>query len=424
MTAAWPVRRYLWGGVFAFCLLLGFAGVWSVTARIDGAVMASGQIALPSQRHVLQHPAGGRISGILIAEGEIVAAGQALVTLDDPQLQAEAAILQAQYLTQLARRARLEAERDGQDHVSFDPELFSTEHPLIRDLMAAERDLFAARQISQARQAAQLAQRRAQIGSQIGGITAQLAAIDLQHDLTLRELAGQQSLFNNGLTPSARVLALARDAAMLQGRSAELAAAQAEAADRQAEIALQEINLASTRRQEALAELHLVEAALTELAERRRAIARALADLTLRAPVAGVVHDLRIGAVGAVIRPAEPVLVIIPADIAPIVTALVDPRDVALIGPGQDVTLRIAALARDGPAELAGVVAHVSADVLRHDAGGPAHYRADIILTDGADLPLRMGMPAEVFIRTGPRRPLAYLADPLLHYFQRGRGTG
>ncbi len=425
-----PVRRFMMIGAIALAVLVGGFGLWSVLAQINGAIVSNGQVALRNNRQVVQHPSGGVVADILVTEGDLVARGDILIRLDAAQIQSDLAMVEAQYFALLARRARLEAERDDTTTLIFDPMLLQTANTEFAALMAGQKQLFAARQETALHFADQLAQRRAQIASQITGIRAQQAALATQHALTLRELADQQSLLRNGLTQTSRVLALQREDAVLSGRSGELIALAAQAAERMAEIDLQLQSIGSSRREEALGELRDVQTAEMELAERRQALIRDLARRDIRAPVSGFIHDLRVFAPQSVIRPAEHILFVIPRDEPLVIVSPVETSDIDRVFVGQDVILRFSAVSQRRLPDLSGSVTRLSADVFRDENTGLAHYRTEIAIQHDnighlpADLRLLPGMPVDVFIQTGARRPLDYLLEPLAYYFRRSLRDG
>ena len=82
----------------------------------------------------------------------------------------------------LARKSRLEAERDGLDAIAFNPELTSRvgAYPEIATLMAAQEQQFAARRKSQDEEKAQLQEQQTQIGKQNDGLEALQAATGSQ----------------------------------------------------------------------------------------------------------------------------------------------------------------------------------------------------------------------------------------------------
>lgn len=427
----WSARFPLILGAAALTLLLGGFGLWSVEARIAGAIIASGRVEVEQNRQVVQHPDGGMVAEVLVAEGESVAAGAVLIRLDPALLESERAIVEAQLLELLARSARLLAERDGAAALAPDAELAAAAgaDTEARGMLDGQERLFAARRESLARQIAQLRQRQGQIARQIEGIAAQQAALDTQRALIGEELVAQKDLLAKGLAQVGRVLALQREEARLAGEIGDLLAREAEARERASEIDTQILGLESTRREEAIAELRDLQARLFELRERRRALDARLSRLDIRAPVAGAVHGLAVFGPGAVVRAAEPVLAIVPGDRPLIVTARVFATDIDSVHGGQAARLRFPAFdARQTP-DVPGAVVKVSADAFSDEATGTSFYRVEVAPDPAAmatmgGVTLLPGMPVEVYLRTAERSPLGYLVKPLADYFNRAFRDG
>ena len=413
-------------GFFALVLLVGGFGLWSTTTKIAGAVVSPGRVEVEQNRQVVQHPDGGVVETIFVKNGDLVAAGDPLIQLDGTLLQSELTIVEGQFFEILARRGRLEAERDDAGHLTFPAELTeaATGRPKIAALMAGQEKLFAARQETIANEINQLGKRRAQILNQIEGIGAQRRSTADQLALIGQELEDLKSLLDRGLTQAGRVLALQREKARLDGVAGELDAARAEAEGKVTEIDIEILNRGSTKREEANTQLRDLGYRELELAERRRSLTEQIDRLDIRAPVSGVVHALQVTTPRSVIRAAEPVLYIIPQDRPFVIAAQVSPIHVDEVAIGQDVALRFAAFDSRTTPELFGQVRQISADALTDEASRTAYYRAEIVLDEGEMTKLGgraiiPGMPVEVFIRTGERTPLAYLLKPLSEYFNR-----
>jgi len=421
----WSVRKPMIVGVLGLLLLVGGFGTWAAMTQISGAVIASGQIEVDQNRQVVQHPDGGVVEEIRVEEGNAVGAGTVLIRLDPNELQSELAIVESQLFELMARRGRLEAERDERETITFAPLLLETaeSRPDVANVMDGQRRLFEARRASIAQAIEQLQKQQEQIADQITGITAQQGSMDQQLALIERELTDQQSLFDRGLAQVSRVLSLQREAARMSGTVGELAANEAQARGRITEIDIEILNLQSRRREEAITQLRDIQSQELELRERRRALLERMDRLDVTAPVAGIVYDLRVFARRSVIRPADPVLYIIPQDRPLVINARVEPIDIDKLSIGQEVTLRFSALDQRTTPELTGSVKLISADAFEDEATRQSYYRAEIVLSEGeqAKLPenatLLPGMPVEAFIRTEDRTPLAYLVKPLTDYF-------
>lgn len=421
----WSARTPALLGLLALAVLVGGFGTWAVLANIAGAIVAEGRIEVDRNRQVVQHPDGGVVAEILVDEGDSVALGAPLIRLDPARLRSELLIVEGQLFDLMARRARLEAERDGRDRIGFDPLLLEAarDRAELAELMDGQRRLFAARRASTAREIEQLEKRRGQIANQIDGIKAQQASLRVQLDLIEQELASQQKLLDRGLAQASTVLSLRRTAANLDGTLGELTASEAQAEGRITELDIEILKLGTRLREEAITRLRDLRYRELELAEQRRSLLDRLQRLDITAPVSGVVYGLQVHAPRSVIRPADPVLYLVPQDRPLVIAARIDPIHIDQIHVGQKVTLRLSALDQRRTPELTGTVTQVSADAFEDQVSQASFYRAEVVLDPGEidRLPpgaaLIPGMPVETFIRTADRSPLAYLVKPLSDYF-------
>ena len=108
----------VFGGVVLLSGIGGF-GVWAATARLDAAVIASGKVAVESNRKEIQHLQGGIVKEILVRNAQAVRQGDLLVVLDRTQAKASIDGTRERYFQALAHEARLMAERDGRETIVF-----------------------------------------------------------------------------------------------------------------------------------------------------------------------------------------------------------------------------------------------------------------------------------------------------------------
>ncbi|KMK65331.1 HlyD family type I secretion periplasmic adaptor subunit [Puniceibacterium sp. IMCC21224] len=427
-----PLRTPMTIGILALLLLVGGFGTWAATTNISGAIIASGQIEVDQNRQIVQHPDGGVVAEILVDEGDTVTVGQPLIRLDPNLVKSELTIIEGQYFELVARRARLQAERDGSDTLAFDPDVLerAATDTEVAELVEGQRNLFDARRNSIASQIDQLSKRRDQIGNQITGIDAQQTALLRQLDLISQELTDQQSLLDKGLAQASRVLGLQREDARLSGTVGDLTAQKAQAEGRSTEIDIQILQLDTQRREEAITTLRDLQSRERELAEQRRALIERLDRMAITAPVSGVVYGLRVFAPRSVIRAADPVMYLVPQDRPLVIAAQVLPIHIDQLFQDQDVAVKFPALDQRLTPELFGTVTQISADAFQDETSQVSYYRAEIVLKDGEinRLPegsaLIPGMPVEAFIRTADRTPLAYLIKPFMDYFSKAFREG
>jgi HlyD family secretion protein len=362
----------------------------------------------------------------LVADGDMVEAGQVLIRFDSTLQHSRLAIIEGQLNEVLARRARLIAERDGATVLTLPLELEDkASDPAIASLIAGQVSLLEARAASLAGERAQLAERITQIENQITGAQAQQNALQTQLRLLEPELRNQQDLLSRGLTQAASVSTLQREEAQLIGSIAEIDAVIAESRGRIAEIELESLRIDSSFRENAISDLRDLDYAEIELRENRLALVETLSRLDVRAPRSGIVHGLSVHAIRAVVQGAEPILFIIPQDSPLVIAARIPVIDIDQVFIGQPARLRFAAFDQRSTPELNGHIARISPDSLLDERSGQAYYAAELALEPGEvarlgdNLTLLPGMPVEAFIATGDRTPLSYLVKPLSDYFNR-----
>ncbi|WP_299949735.1 HlyD family type I secretion periplasmic adaptor subunit [uncultured Ruegeria sp.] len=422
----WKATGTIIVGAVTLGLLVGVLGYWGVEARIAGAVIASGTIQVETNRQVVQHPEGGVVGAIYVKDGDPVAAGDVVLRLDDRQLRSELAIIEGQLFEVLARKARLQAERDGLTDltVSEDLRVFAQEYPEIKKLIEGQRRLFEVRADTLRHNTEQLSEQISQTENQIDGSRAQLGALERQQTLIVDELSDSSTLFEKGLAPAARVSALQREDARIMGEIGSIRATIAQLSGQIAALEIQKVALTTRLREEAVSTLRDLQIQEVELVQRRLSMMQTLSKTDVRAPVDGIVFGLRVFALQSVINRADPIMYIIPQGQQLVVSARVEPIHVDQIKIGQTATLRFAAFDQRLTPEITGLVTNLSADVLVDEASGAAYFQVELIPAEGevlklGDQTLLPGMPVEAFIKTGDRSPLSYLTKPLTDYFTR-----
>ncbi len=422
--AVWSAKRPIAIGLISILLLVGGFGTWSVTTNIDGAIVAPGVIQVEQNRQVVQHPDGGVVAEISVVEAQTVKAGDLLIRLDGTQIKSELAIVEGQLFDAIARKARLEAERDDKPVPVFPQDLLdlAKTRPDVADQIEGQRRLFTARLETQNAQIDQLNKRMDQIKGQIDGIDAQTKATLDQISLLQPEIDGQTTLLDKGLTHSSQLLDLKREVARLHGNLGEMEGNKAQAEGRATEIQLQILQLQSTRREDANTQLRDMGDKTLELVQRRGALSEQVARLDIRAPVSGVVLGLTVTTPHSVIRAAEPILYLIPQDRPLIIVAQVPPIHVDEVRVGMPVRVVFSAFQSRTTPQLNGHLMTVSADAMSDPNSKASFYRAEIQLDQGEIQKLDgqtivPGMPVQAYITTGERSPMAYLLKPFMDYF-------
>lgn len=424
--SAWsPARPLRLGFMALFVLIVGLGG-WSAFARIQGAVISSGMVQVEGNRQPVQHTEGGLVGEILVRDGDRVEAGDIVLRFDDKLMRSELAVIEGQLFELLARKSRLVAERDVAEQITFSNELLAAfpEHPEIEGLMAGQRQLFRARLETVDKQTSQLRERIVQTENQIKGIQSQITALATQRDLIAEELEDQQSLLDRGLTQQTKVLALRREEAELEGQLGELEAGVAQSKGQISETELEILRLEADIREEAITRLRDLEYNEIELREKRRSTLEQLARMEVRAPSTGLVYDRQVNTTGAVVRPADVLMYIVPQEQPLVIASRIQTIHRDQVNVGQAATLRFPAFDQRTTPVLNGVVTKVSADAFTDENTGMAYYTAEVLPLEGElqkidGREIVPGMPVEAYIQTGERTPLNYLLKPLTDYLNR-----
>jgi adhesin transport system membrane fusion protein len=364
-------RLTLWTTAFALIVFL----VWADFAVIDQITRAPGQVIASQRSQVIQSQDGGTIEQLLVKDGDTVERGQVLVRLEKARSEASYLEARAKSAGLTATVARLRAEVFGGEPV-FPPMLAN--YPQFRDNQLV---LFRKRK---------------------SAIEEEVTALETLVGLAQRELEMTQPLLKTGDVSRTEVLRLERQVA---------------------EVSAQITNKRNRYFQDAQAELSK---ALEDLAGIEQTMAQRITQVDqteLKAPLHGVVKNVRITTRGGVIRPGEEVMQIVPLEDDLLIEARVMPADIAFIKPGLSATVKIDAYDYTIYGDLPGKLTYISPDTLTEDLrqGEQPYYRVRV-RTDGRrfsgrpneDLEIQPGMTATVEIRTGSNTVLKYLTKPVV----------
>jgi membrane fusion protein, type I secretion system len=403
----------------------GLAGGWAVLVPLSAAVMVAGTLVVESNVKKIQHQTGGIVAQIPAQDGMHVKEGELLVRLDEVQVRANLQVLAKQLDQTRVRIARLIAERDGTEEPKLPHELATrTDNKDIEELFASETSLFKARASARQNQKELLRGRIAQLEEEIVGLNAQSKSKTAQLELISTELQGVQGLYEKQLVPLMRLTALQRDAARLDGEQGQLISTIAETRSKISEAELQITRIDQDLRAEVMKDLRDAQDKEAELGERIVAARDQLNRIDIRAPTAGVVHQLSVHTIGGVIAPAEVIMEIVPDTDDLQVQAKLQPNDIDQVRVDQKAFVRFSAFNQRTTPQLEGVVSYVSADLSRERQNDAAFYTVKVRIPGHerrrlGNLQLVSGMPAEVFLQAGSRTMMSYLLKPITDQLQR-----
>jgi HlyD family secretion protein len=419
-----PTREIRRGIAIAVAFFVMFLG-WAALVPLDAGVSASGTIAVLGNRQTVQHKDGGVITAIRIREGQHVRAGQVLIELSAPELRASERALTSDYLTLLAQRARLLAERGGQRDFAAPAEfasLDSADREMAVEVMQLQRSEMHARSGSVSAQQSVLGQRAGQLVQQQGGYIQQRNALIEQQRLIGEELAGLKSIAAKGFASMNRVRELERAEAGLKGQQASMEAEYARAGEGIGETKMQSLSVSKERLEQVESDLKDTQSKLSETLPKLVATREQLQHSLVRAPVTGEVVGLTVFTIGGVVAPGQKLMDIVPDGRELVIQAQMKPTDADDAHPGQPAQIRFVSIHNRSLPLLTGRVRTVSADSFTDEKTGRTYFRAEIVVPEKelnevrsvlGQGELRPGLPVDAVLTVRKRTALQYLLEPL-----------
>ncbi|MEO8321137.1 MAG: HlyD family type I secretion periplasmic adaptor subunit [Bradyrhizobium sp.] len=406
--------------VLAFALVAGCGG-WAVHAQLTGAVIAQGKVVVRKQVKLIQHRDGGIVEEILVGNGDVVAAGDVLVRLDETQTKAELGVLKGQLAELQGRRARHLAERDGATAIAFKAGFEGD--PLKAEIALGEVRLFNENRAVREARRDQLSLQITQFEEQIRGLLAQQEANASERKMVKDDIDRLTPLYTKGFIEITKIRTMERDLVKVDGLKGEIDANIARVRGQISESRIKIIELDQQARTDGQRELRDADGKLAELQERVIAAQDRLSRMVIRSPISGIVNELAVNSVNGVIAPKETLMSIVPDTADLVVEAKVAPTDIDQAVAGQPARLRFSSFNQRTTPEVAGIVETIGAAATLEQATGQTYYLSTIAIAGGlkqiAGKPIVPGMPVEVFLSTGDRSAFSYLVKPFTDQMMR-----
>lgn len=406
--------------ILVLVLLLAALLTWATLMPVKEAVVTAGQVVPSGNSQVVQHLEGGIVSAILVKEGDLVEAGQPLIVFDPKQVQAEREQMNARLLTLELRAERLRAFAAGREpdfarvagpgmpQAEAQREAQIADQRLIYDTQRKARDTAIA--VLQA----QVSQREAELALYEG----QLANIKDQITFITGSVDIRNRLESMGLSSKLQSLETQREQSRLMGEQRRIEGQIIATQQAITEAGNRILDQSAKLSQDAVTEMGTVTAEIAQLREARAKLDDRAERLTVPSPVRGLVQDLRINTIGAVVPEGGVLMQIVPVDHEMTVEAHVTPRDVGHLQVGQEATVKVLTydFARYGA--ITGTLQRISASTFLDEQKRP-YYKAVVALSrnhvgrDEVQHPVLPGMTTQVEMPTGERSLLEYLLKPI-----------
>lgn len=395
--------------------------LWGFLVPLDSAVVGQGLLKVENYRQVVQHQEGGIVKAILVHNGDQVKKGQPLLIVEDLRVSASFDLLEQQYLSELAKNSRLQAERAMAPEIKWPEMLMSnSRNPLIPEIRNKERDLFAQRRSGLLQQLTILNRQIGEVTEEIEATARQVAA-DRAGSKTMREeVQANRKLIDQGFIAPTRMLSLDRTEADYASKQAEHEADLARAKQKLSDLQIRQQNLKDNYRETAVKELRESTDQLNDLTQKVKPALDARDRQQVLAPEDGLVVDLRVHTLGATVGPRDVLMEIVPEGQELIAELKLPVESVSDLKVGMPADVRLLAFQHRTTPVVEGRLVYVSADALAEtqSPGQPPYYLAQIRLDakslKDADLdPLQAGMPVEAYLKAHRRSTIGYFMDPV-----------
>jgi len=409
-----------------FTVIFGLIGslTWAATTPLDSAVVALGKVNVHTNTKQIQHLEGGIVESILVKEGDLVSTGQLLLSLDDTFANTTLKRLKAQRQELMIQEAVLIAQRDAKKTPTFPKETLNAPAGtwLFKQKESALNN-FNIIYSSIQNQVAILKNESIQLEEQINGNINSSSAKREERTYLEDEISSWKTLIDQKMANKMRFLELQRASAELKGDIAQLESQAASLKTKKQQLQLEEIRIKQSYQESASKELSTVKVNIKDLSKRMDSAENILNRVEIRSPVDGIVVGLQVHTLGAVIKPGETILELVPENDDLIIEARVKPTDVDKIYRSLETRIKLSAYKINEFPEFNGLVDSVSADVFENPETLESFYIArisipNLSLSTIQKEKIKPGMPAEVLIKTGENTPLQYLLDPLLSAFR------
>jgi len=411
-----PARLGFW------VLGVGFGGflLWAVLAPLNEGVPTAGMVTIETKRKSVQHLTGGIVKAVHVKEGQFVKKDDPLLLIDDAVTQANLESARLRYYTLRATEARLIAEQQSLQTLSFHPDLLRVkEDALVATLLQNQETLFAARKSALKAEIQAMEESVLGHAASIKGYKGLLNARQEQLKLLQEESKGLRELVAEGYAPRNNLLALERSTAETLGSMADLQGNLERAMRAMTETKLRILQREQEYLKEIEAELSEVRSQVEAEGERFKALQDEWKRTIIRAPADGQVVGLTAQTIGGVVSPGQIIMDIVPQNERLLLETQVPPHLIDRVSPGLSADVRFSAFAHSPQLVVPGKVESIAGDLLINEQTGMSYYLARISVTqEGMEIlggrQMQAGMPAEVIIITGERSMLTYLLHPLL----------
>lgn len=391
---------------------------WAIVGRVETVAVAHGKIIPSDRAKVIQPAETAVVKRILVTDGQTVQAGDLLIELDATVSAAEAQRSKEEWLAARLEAARAKALITAIEHGTaggaieripdVSPGVLAAESRLLVSQLQEYRSRIGAFDAEIAKREAELQSTRELVAK-----LAQTAPIARRRAEDFKSLVEQNFVSQHGYLDREQVrIEQERDLAYLQSRERELRLAVDEVKQRKVAFAAEAHRGATDALSAAEKRLAVFGQDIIKTKQREKL-------MRLSAPVSGTVQQLAVYTVGGVVTPAQPLMIIVPKDYSAEIEAILENKDVGFVKTNQRAEVKIETFPFTRYGTVPATVTFVSQDAVQ-DEKRRLVFQARLLLeranlrVDGRFVSLAPGMEITAEIKTGERRVVEYLLEPLV----------
>ncbi len=408
-------------GMSVIIIVFGILGGWMALAPLAASSVAVGKVSADIDKKTIQHLEGGIVKDIYVKDGDKVKKGDLLLALSDIQYKSELEIFTSQYEDALGVYARTKALDEGRDKVIFPKELNN------QNVIDNQKNIFETYKKKIKDEKAITKNRIVQLNEQIQGLSSILKSKKQRLSSISEEIVEWEELLKQKLIDKLKVRDLKREKNTIEGDISNTISDIARLKEQIEEVKIQQLLNEQNFKNQNLENLVKSKSAIEDLKSKIEATKDRLKRTKIYSPIDGTIVGLSLHTKGAVIRPGEDILEIVPADSKLIVIARVQITDIDKVKIGLHSDIRFSAFNLKQAHVIDGEVTHVSADSFLDNQTGTSYYEAKIEVTKKGREQLKdygfilvSGMPAEVMINVGTRTAFSYFVKPFTDMLSRG----
>jgi len=424
----------LFGGIIVFIFVF-LGGIWATNAPLDSAAHATGTLISVSNKQIIQFSGTNRgiIKNILVKQGDKVKANDILVEFDETQVKQNYDIILNHYLQSLALESRLIAERDKHSKITFEPLMFQLQTPEVVKMMEVQTNTFNSRKENNDKIHTSYQKEIQKLNQKITALEENKKSTIKHQELLANRVKSFRDLVAKGYAAKNQLEEFEIKAS---AASSEIARVDSEIANAEQDIAKIEIGISRHEDEfmtSVLQELKDTQAKVNEWKERFAGAKDELERCKVRSPIDGVVNEVHVHTIGAVMTPSQQVAEVTPTKDKLIIDAKIQHNHIGSVVVGQKAKLKFLAFKSRTSPTFIGTVTSISPDTIldpqmaqqarmsgRSPSGG--YYYAATIELDMENFeklatPMKLklvpGMMADINIVTGTRTLFRYLIDPI-----------